>query len=515
MQLAILHYHFDSGGVAQVVHNHLLAMAATEHSFLPERVLLVHGRSSTTLPLKEIASKVPFPVESVVMPELDYDTDGTPVNSRLGTEIGAMLREHGCSAEETLLHWHNHSLGKNVSVPLAVAELARSGYRTLLQIHDFAEDFRPANYRRLVEALGDGAPEVLAERLYPQAPHIHYATLNSRDFKILRKLGVAEESLRLLPNPVNPPPVFPDEVEANRAVRSNLNLSEECRLAVYPVRGIRRKNLGEMLLWSTLLEDTWFYVTLAPQNPVEQNSFEQWRRFAKEHKLNCLLGPPDGAAISFGQVLAASDVLITTSVAEGFGMAFLEAWLTGNALFGRPLAEITADFSQLGLDLDGLYDFLQIPSEWVDEATTIQKIQRLVTKTYEACGRTSPGEELIRQAVQRLLEPPTVDFARLPTMLQRQVISTVANSTQRQWRLLELNPKLRLPDIRNREKIRYNSGVVRREFSLAKLGADLLSGYQKLMTCKPTERLSPPQQGDAVFAAFLSLDRLHPLRVEQ
>ena len=47
----------------------------------------------------------------------------------------------------------------------------------------------------------DGTDD-LASVLYPQAEHIHYATLNRRDWSILRDAGVPLARLHLLPNPV-------------------------------------------------------------------------------------------------------------------------------------------------------------------------------------------------------------------------------------------------------------------------------------------------------------------------
>ncbi len=60
-------------------------------------------------------------------------------------------------------------------------------------------------------------------------------------------------------------------------------------------------------------------------------------------------------------MIAKADALITTSVAEGFGLAFLEPWLASKPLVGRNLPEITADFAEHGLDLSALYNCLPVP----------------------------------------------------------------------------------------------------------------------------------------------------------
>ena len=145
-------------------------------------------------------------------------------------------------------------MGKNVSAPLAVRRLASLGYRTLLQIHDFAEDFRPDNYRRLTNALSHGSTNQLPAILYPQAEHVFYATLNRRDYRVLIQAGVDQSRLHLLPNPVSTPPVVADSRRARQLANETLGIPAGERLATYPVRGIRRKNVGEMLLWSALAE---------------------------------------------------------------------------------------------------------------------------------------------------------------------------------------------------------------------------------------------------------------------
>jgi len=57
---------------------------------------------------------------------------------------------------------------------------------------------------------------------------------------------------------------------------------------LYPVRAIRRKNIGELLLWSLLVEDETFAVTLAPLNPKERASYNVRVSVAKALELPVL-----------------------------------------------------------------------------------------------------------------------------------------------------------------------------------------------------------------------------------
>ena len=101
---------------------------------------------------------------------LDYDSGDQPGGAALAAELQQMLRRKGFAPGQTLLHVHNHSLGKNISLPGAIRQLAEQGFHLLLQIHDFAEDLRPGNYRRLSDALATEGD--LSSVLYPQAPQL-------------------------------------------------------------------------------------------------------------------------------------------------------------------------------------------------------------------------------------------------------------------------------------------------------------------------------------------------------
>jgi hypothetical protein len=250
--------------------------------------------------------------------------------------------------EPDLWHIHNHSLGKNGTLPQVVNELAASGEPLLLQPHDFAEDGRPANYSLLAETLCGGDRDALAGQLYPAAPHLHYAVLNSRDASFLARAGA--EQVHLLPNAVCLPRV-PGEADAT--------LAEGRTLTLYPTRAIRRKNLGEFLLWAALAgEEELFAATLAPKNPNQAAIYNEWVRTAGRLGLRATFEVGTCWGSSFGGLLRRADRIITTSVGEGFGLAFLEPCGLSKPLFGRALPEVTDEFEEAGVDLSarGLAD---------------------------------------------------------------------------------------------------------------------------------------------------------------
>ena len=381
---------------------------------------------------------------------------------------------------------HNHALGKKASLPGALRILAEDGWRMLLQVHDFAEDNRPANYRHLADAIGVSDPHQLGQVLYPQAANIHYATLTERDAVILEGAGVPPERLHTLPNPIAEFGEMPAQDEARSRVFPLLDLSAGSRLIVYPVRGIRRKNLGEMLLLAALApEGTYFALTLAPKNPVEAVSFNRWRQLAEELELPCLFnsgGPKeeDGYGCDFKETLAAADAILTTSVAEGFGMVFLEAWLAGKPLIGRDLPEITREFKAAGLSFNGLWEELLLPSN-----------------TFDASAE---------------------DFGRLAPTEQIEVVIKTAGSQLIQEKFREANPRLaeRLTTCASNclEEINRNADVVREAYSTHRLGEHIRTTYGSLLssiagTCSGLRR------GEKIFSHFNKPENLWPVRTEE
>ena len=143
---------------------------------------------------------------------------------------------------------------------------------------------------------------------------------------------------------------MPDRKRARQQLSDAVRHSHNDRFLLYPVRAIRRKNLGEALLWSVLGGPTVHVgVTLAPENPAEQPYYRAMET-SGPRVCSCTSTSKLGArsGLPLDENLASADLTLTTSVTEGFGMAFLESWVAERALVGRDLPEITADFAAAG-----------------------------------------------------------------------------------------------------------------------------------------------------------------------
>ncbi|MCO8121218.1 hypothetical protein NHH03_05670 [Stieleria sp. TO1_6] len=376
MNVVILHSHFRRGGVTQVVENQLAALSES----ISGRVVLASGGRNDGLSQQSLRHS-----EQLIIEGLDYDAvtgasiDGLQDRAeQLVNQIAVALQQRKLFPDQTVLHWHNHSLGKNVAVPLVVRLLAtQHGYSQLLQIHDFAEDYRPQNYTQLIKGVrtlfpAESEQRVLTPFLYPRLDSIRYATLTSGDARALSAVGVDRSRVHVLPNCVTLTDDSPADQSAARAKLCRAaGLPTDSRWCVYPVRGIRRKNVGEFLLLSRLLPvGTFAGITLAPETDIESQSYRRWREIAQVVAPQTVFDAGRIEGISFLDNLSAAEFVISTSVAEGFGMAYLEPWLAGRGVIARRLPNVVNDFQAAGVQLDRFYDAVWIPADadWIGES---------------------------------------------------------------------------------------------------------------------------------------------------
>jgi FMN phosphatase YigB (HAD superfamily)/glycosyltransferase involved in cell wall biosynthesis len=385
MKVAIVHYHAGPGGVVEVIRATSRGLAAAG---VPHVVLTGESQvpGSHELPLVTVAG-------------LEYGAacaNAVDLLDELRAAASAAL-----GAPPDVWHFHNHSLGKNNTLHGLVALLAARNERLLLHIHDLAEDGRPEN----AVHLGD------RKHLYPSGPHVHYAFLNSRDRDCFLDAGLHETRAHLLPNPIQHRPHAHAE-------------SGTAPLWLYPVRGIRRKNLGEFILLAALApQGTRGAVTRAPQNPAAKAVHDGWWRFARECGIAVgfdvvdRLEPVPHAGSSFESWCHHATHFVSTSVSEGFGMAFLESIAFGKPLLGRNLPHLAADHAAHGLRFPGLYDRLLIPAAWVDSSILKSALHDASTRLWGAWGRETP-------AIAGMLERGGfLDFGNLPEVLQQRVIA--------------------------------------------------------------------------------------------
>ncbi|MEZ5328448.1 MAG: glycosyltransferase family 4 protein [Verrucomicrobiales bacterium] len=487
MRIAIVHYHLRPGGVTRVIENAVASLEEKGH----EIVILTGEPCPEESPIYHLAKVVEGLGYSAAEAGLAPDT----LCQRLQDTAGAV----------DCWHFHNHCLGKNAALPDAIALLAGDGTRILLQIHDFAEDGRPSNY----------AVANRSQHLYPTGAGVHYVVLTGRDRSILTYAGVPEERLHLLPNPVSMP--------AAPAGVPDAKVNAGGRMLFYPTRGIRRKNLGEAVFLAALLKGEGVRIATSrrPDNAAWKRTHDRWSDFAKECGLPIAFGVvdnPEHGGHSFEAWLAAAKAILTTSVAEGFGLAFLEPLLANKHVLGRDLLEVTGDFRKVGLKFPCLYQALLVPELWVDTDAVRQRLEELLPPHFESYGfKFSKG--MVGRAME-VISPRDgwIDFGTLEEPFQEAVIQIVVNDPDcvEDVRILGDDSELAaaVPWLRKRMDMdgtasANTAAIMNGVFSLASYGDQLDACYEYM-----SGDCGYPADVDrqAILNVFLAPERFHFLR---
>jgi glycosyltransferase involved in cell wall biosynthesis len=116
------------------------------------------------------------------------------------------------------------------------------------------------------------------------------------------------------------------------------------------------------------------------------------------------------------------DLVVSTSINEGFGLGFLEPWLFGKAVVGRDLPQVTSDFRKKGLSFPSLYQTLKIEGEdfsTLDDSKKLNIIEKASKNPTVAKSildenqlndfLTSPTPELIEANAQKILTEYSVE----------------------------------------------------------------------------------------------------------
>ena len=407
MRVAIVHYHLEPGGVTRVIEatssaltksgiDHVI-LTGSENSDLPHR--MVDGLGYLTGPSETTAASL---IESLLSAATDA-LGGPP----------------------DIWHFHNHSLGKNRLLPAVVDQLARDGQRLVLHLHDLPEQGRPANYAAISEPA----------KLYPVTPRVRYVFLNSRDLTTFQDAGLPAENAVFLPNPISIEVPHPAPAGGDGP------------LLFAPVRGIRRKNLGELVLLSALAPSgTRIGVSREPRNPDALPIHENWRKFAARHRFPIGFGvvenfsPAAGASASYQSWLSHATHIVTTSVAEGFGLPFLESVALSKSLLGRNLRHLTDDHASHGINAGRLYDHILVPVEWVDAKILRDHLVTDLERNFRAYGRPLTSET-VADTFDVLTKEGWLDFGNLPEPLQQGVIERLAETANRRVPLVEVDGK--------------------------------------------------------------------------
>ena len=442
MKIVLVHYHLRPGGVSQVL---LQQAAALKEA--GEELLVLCG---------EIP---PRPddwtgISMTIIPGLHYDRfRSAETVENLAVSIQNAIRSLWPGGAD-LVHVHNPLIRKN-SLLIGALKILSKDIPLLLQNHDLAEDFRPDVY------IGEEYPE-----------NCHYGVINSRDYDFLLKAGLKPEGLHLLPNEVRKITITP-----------GLNKTRY----LYPVRGIRRKNIGEALFLSVFLsasagESTVDSVAITQPPTTDQDLpiYNRWKEIAAELQLPVEFEV--GLNASFSDVMGSAKAVITTSVKEGFGFSFLEPWTAGIPVTGRRINYVCADFEQAGVNMDALYPTLIIPAEYTDAAKLEKKTTEALSRVYAAFGLPLPSGILSK--LHTILNWDLLDFGIMDEELQENILRLVLKEEKVREKIKMVNPFLEtLPGLYiDPAKIEFNRKAVLSAYSRENILGTIYSAYKKTLS---------------------------------
>ena len=431
MKLFIIHHHLNPGGVTRIIQSQIQSLKG-KYPDIDITVLTGNAGDQSFFDEQN--------VELDLNPDLDYllgkNISGNDI-LQLKTKLSKYLLEK--IPYDAVIHVHNLNLGKNPVLTLALSEMAGKGYMLFNHCHDFAED-RPQNMNFMNRIIGKVFNKGPQKVMYPALPNYLFGTINAFDRERVINKGINRENVFHLPNPV----YFEtsqaiSKSGARASVCNTLGIDPKLPLITYPVRVIRRKNIGELILFSTIFEGraNWL-VTQPPQNPEELVPYKAWKALCDDEKISVHFEV--GNRVNFEELLLASDVCITTSTREGFGMVFLEPWLLGVPVVGRNIDYVTTDLIASGVEFPLLWDEVNVE-----------------------------------------LDGAVKDFGKMDADQQQEFIRKIANDRSEKKKIRDMNPRLQqifepFPD----GLIQKNKRVIKNQYSLEQYATQLHDIYQKL-----------------------------------
>ena len=226
IHLGIVHYHLWRGGVCTVILNQLRALIAASdgrHCHID----LISSDACSELghefcrTLQEWAAnsgyKGGYTLRPVQIEAVGYNDEPAPNRATFlreseelaGHVLAALTLPESDGQEPYMLIAHNGNLGKNPRLTCALKLLAERFEQQQLpawllhQVHDFAEDNRPACWRALRDCCGSSDSDFAVGIMYPTGSRVRWACINTADQQRLHSVGIPADRVSVLNNAVD------------------------------------------------------------------------------------------------------------------------------------------------------------------------------------------------------------------------------------------------------------------------------------------------------------------------
>lgn len=574
LRIGEMHYHLRVAGVRAVIENTIDALTQKLNAKAINIFIFSDYEnifSINDLKIKTSKKGEKIKIRKIDIRELNYNT--TPAKNKteffkesyeLKQRILKNIPLHKCSEKNPfVLHIHGLSLGKNPRLSAAINMLAeecsvhKKPLWILNQIHDFAENSRPEMLRNLQYCTGKRDDQFASQIMYPCTSNVFYATINSRDIENLLMVGIPKEKIFFLPNAVDTDFfTLTSIIKKNKykqqlieklkyyAHKNDFVFDEKRKIVLSALKLMRRKNNIESLLllivFNYIKDEYQLLITLEGHSGRDAAYADMFKEFVKKYKLPVVIGLgreiisasesrrfEDGNVAEFNlvDIFALSRAVITTSILEGFGFAFVEGWLTDKPVIGRKIPYVCQDFEDNGLNLSHMYKKMWIPLNWI--ANPKKRIIQLYFKEANALRkkqgmRTISEKDIhkhfMKYKCKRMQNKVYIDFKELNAKMQFEIVEKILNSKHLIEELLLANPTIeKMYSILEKNPtslISHNKKVVKKYYSLEakakRLRNIILLGNSMYLTSKSV----CPISNRKVIEKYLNLDYIHPLTAE-
>jgi hypothetical protein len=336
-----------------------------------------------------------------------------------GTNIAEILLEKLTDMDVIMVE--NLGIGIHPAVTYAFSLYTEYNYnrgekkKFIYRFHDFAQQ-RPINFQNVKKFhhFRFGIVPHWHSILYPAYPNIKYIAINRYDRSRLIEHGIEEDNIYYIPNSVDKSiiPLDDRSEELRRKIIEKEKLDPSVRFLLYPVRCVPRKNVEEAIFLTKFfnclaegktsgkklcLKDKFhLLVSVKPTNGDDARYAEHLTEFVKKHNLPVTIGLDDLVSLEreveardpakikrygIGDIYRVADLVISTSILEGFGFVYIEPWILDRPVIGRNIPVVTPDFQAAGMKLGHLYtvflvegkDFKDIGQEKSDPDVALQE----------------------------------------------------------------------------------------------------------------------------------------------
>ncbi|MCB9358917.1 glycosyltransferase [Candidatus Woesearchaeota archaeon] len=391
-----MHYHMKQCGVRTVIEDILEALSKDKEI----KLSAMYDARKGQIRMKG--------VRSIHMPELGY-SEGNFKNKdelmRKARVVKEKIKKKLDLSRPCIIHAHNIGIFKSCYLGMALQLLAEDledeEFRIILQHHDFAEENRPANLKYMFTCTGKTDKKLGNQLAYPIHKNIWYCTINSRDRKLLNKIGIPKNRIFLYPNAIDTD-FFASRPKDTKilkqklkdyAEKNNYRFDPQRRILTSPLKILKRKNITETLLVLKALnhaKDEWqLLITLEGTSKSDAEYGKRIKDYIRKNNIPATIGfgyellsageEREKGMNNIIDLFNISEAIITTSVQEGFGFTYVEGWVADKKVIGRRLPYIFHDFEANGIDLKHFYTELKVKGKEFlryDEADKIRMLDK-------------------------------------------------------------------------------------------------------------------------------------------